>query len=220
MAVVLPEPQRSLLAGCPLFRGCPPALVDRVLDSPACVLESFDVGEPLRQPAHAPPRLGLVLEGRLQVRQQRLPVNVLGPGDLFGASALFHEGESPALLIPLAPGRALFLSQNLVDSLLEQEAQVRHNYLRYLSQRIHFLSGRIQSLAQPGAEVKLARYLLCEQQQGVVSLSAAELARRLSIGRATLYRAFQRLEEDGLIRREGKTVVLPNLSALQTYITQ
>ena len=108
----------------------------------------------------------------------------------------------------------------LVDQLLEREPLVRHNYLRYLAQRIHFLSGRIQSLAQPGAEVKLARYLLCEQQQGVVSLSAAELARRLSIGRATLYRAFQRLEEDGLIRREGKNVFLPNIPALQAYITQ
>lgn len=219
MPIPLTDSQSTLLADCPLFRGCPPEVLKRVLDSPDCTLEIFDQA-PLHQPQNAPPRLGLVLEGRLQVRQQRLPVNVLGPGDLFGASSLFHEGDYAAILTPLAPGQALFLTQDLVDRLLAQEALVRHNYLRYLAQRIHFLSGRIQSLAQPGAEVKLARYLLCEQNQGAVSISAAELARRLSIGRATLYRAFQLLESSGLIRREGKTVFLPDISALQAFITQ
>ena len=220
MAILLTQHQLDLLGSCLLFRPCAPALLEQVLNRPDCTLESFVSGATLHQPPNAQPRLGLVLEGQLQVRQQRLPVNVLGPGDLFGASSLFHEGDYAAVLIPLSPVQALFFTQSLVDQLLEREPLVRHNYLRYLAQRIHFLSGRIQSLAQPGAEVKLARYLLCEQQQGVVSLSAAELARRLSIGRATLYRAFQRLEEDGLIRREGKNVFLPNIPALQAYITQ
>jgi len=217
MSAALTDRQLALLADCPLFRGCAPALLERVLERPDCTLETFEKS-PLHQPQNAQPRLGLVLEGRLQVRQQRLPVNVLGPGDLFGAASLFHEGDYATLLTPLSPGLALFLTQDLVDRLLEREPLVRHNYLRYLSQRIHFLSGRIQSLAQPGAEVKLARYLLSEQRQGAVSLSAAELARRLSIGRATLYRAFGRLEEEGLIRREGKTVLLPDLAALQAFI--
>ena len=80
MAILLTQHQLDLLGSCPLFRSCAPALLEQVLNRPDCTLESFVSGATLHQPPNAQPRLGLVLEGQLQVRQQRLPVNVLGPG--------------------------------------------------------------------------------------------------------------------------------------------
>ena len=47
----------------------------------------------------------------------------------------------------------------------------------------------------------MVRYLLSSLSYGVVECSASGLARQLGISRASVYRAFQDLEQAGLIRR-------------------
>jgi CRP-like cAMP-binding protein len=91
---------------------------------------------------------------------------------------------------------------------------LRQNYLRYLSGRIRFLSARLQALAAGGAEGKLSRYLLENAAEGALVCPATELAQRLGISRASLYRAFQALEDAGLIQRRGKTILVPDPAAL------
>ena len=44
---------------------------------------------------------------------------------------------------------------------------------------------------------------------------ATELAGRLGVSRASLYRAFQALEDAGLILRRGQSIQIPNLAALE-----
>ena len=107
------------------------------------------------------------------------------------------------------------LEQQLVDRLLAEHSQIRENYLRYLTGRIRFLSGRLQTLAQPGAEGKLARYLLAS---GGSSCPATELCQRLGVSRASLYRAFAALEDSGLIRRTGKTITVIDPAGLETVL--
>ena len=94
----------------------------------------------------------------------------------------------------------------MLDTLLAGHTHIRENYLRYLTGRIRFLSGRLQSLTQSGAEGKLARYLLSAARDGVLSCPATQLSQRLGISRASIYRAFAALEEGGLITRTGKTI--------------
>ena len=104
--------------------------------------------------------------------------------------------------------------QEDVDRLLGEEPLLRRNYLRYLSGRIRFLSGRLGALAQTGAEGKLARYLLSSGEPSVHA-PATDLAKRLGLSRASLYRAFEALESAGLIRREGKTVFVLDRGGLE-----
>ncbi len=101
-----------------------------------------------------------------------------------------------------------------MDRLLGEEPLLRRNYLRYLSGRIRFLSGRLGALAQTGAEGKLARYLLSSGEPSVHA-PATDLAKRLGLSRASLYRAFEALESAGLIRREGKTVFVLDRGGLE-----
>ena len=70
-------------------------------------------------------------------------------------------------------------------------------------------------MTQTGAEGKLARYLLSSGEDAPIRTSATDLARRLGLSRASLYRAFDALEGAGLIRREGKTVCILDRSGLE-----
>ena len=217
MAAELSPKELLLLGRCPFFRGAGEALLCRVLALPDVSAEDFRAGEPVYQPHQFRRCLGFLLSGQVQVTNASLSVSVLEAGELFGAAALYNNlPDYATTLTARTPCRILFLPQGDVDRLLGEEDLLRRNYLRYLSGRIRFLSSRLQTLAQTGAEAKLARYLLSSgNADKAVHAPATDLARRLGLSRASLYRAFEALEGAGLIRREGKSVYVLDRSGLE-----
>lgn len=215
-ALELGQVELDLLARCPLLRGAEEGLLRQILSRDGSELLSFSAGQVVYSPRQFRRCLGVLLSGQLQVTKGTLAVSLLEPGELFGAAALYSDAPEFATTITAKrSSRCLLLSQELVDELIAAEPLIRENYLRYLTGRIRFLSSRMQSLAQPGVEGRLARYLLANGQVGSVTCPAAQLARRLGVSRASLYRAFDALEKSGLILRQGKTILIPNLSALE-----
>ena len=205
----------SLLTAGPLFRGVSEELLQALAGAEGGSRVRFEPGL-VYSPRHFRRSLGVVLSGQLQVAKGSLAVSVLGPGDLFGAAALYSdEPEFAATITAKGASRCLMLEQRLVDRLLAEQGQIRENYLRYLTGRVRFLSGRLQTLAQPGVEGKLARYLLAS---GGSSCPATQLCQRLGMSRASLYRAFAALEDSGLITRKGKTITVLDPVGLETVL--
>ena len=162
--------------------------------------------------------LGVVLEGRVQVNKGALIMSVLEPGDLFGAAALFNDrADYATTLTARAPCRVLLLPQALVEELMGRFPEVGRNYVAYLSGRICFLSGKLDALPAGSAERKVAQYLLSRREGGWVELdcSAAGLARRLGVSRASLYRALDALAGRGILPREGRRVQVLQPDALE-----
>ena len=217
MEQALSAQEWQLLCGCALFQGCGRQQVQLVLEDAACTLGVYETGQTVYRPEQFSRCLGVLLSGGIRVTRDSLAISVLSPGELFGAAALFNDRPDYATtLTACALCRVVLLPQELVSRLMDTSSQIRDNYIRYLSGRIRFLSGRIRSLAAEGAEGKLKQHLLTTLAPGRTRLScpATELAQRLGISRASLYRAFDTLEEQGLIRREGRSIVVPDLGAL------
>lgn len=207
--------ERAVLARCPLLQGAAETLLEQVAQKAETV--QLSPGDTVYGPRKFRRCLGVLLSGQLQVTKGTLTVSILEPGELFGAAALYTDApEFITTITSRRPGRCLLLEQELVDRLLE-DPLIRRNYLYYLTGRVRFLSGRLQSLSQSGTEGKLVRYLLANGQSGSLTCPANDLAQRLGISRASLYRAFHDLEAGGVIRREGKTILIPSLSALEGY---
>lgn len=205
------------LTECPLFRGCEREELLLALADADCTLSVYESGQTVYQPDRFVRCLGVLLSGSIRVSRDSLVISVLAPGDLFGAAALFNDRPDYATtLTACAPCRVVLLSQQLVSRLMDTSGRIRDNYIRYLSGRIRFLSGRIRSLAADGVEGKLKQHLLTvlSPDQPRLTCSATELAQRLGISRASLYRAFDTLEEQGLIRREGRSILVPDFSVL------
>jgi len=202
----------------PLLGACSASALLELLTSSRAVYQSFPAGKTVYDPTHFQRCLGIVLEGQLQVTKGGLSVSVLEQGEVFGAAALYSEAPEFATTITARKdSRCLLLPQTLVDGLIAKDPKFRERYLRYLTGRIHFLSARLESLAQHGVEGKLGRYLLSNRgADNALTIAATDLARRLGVGRASLYRAFEVLEEGGLILRSGKTITIPDPAALET----
>lgn len=201
-----------------LLKACSPAMLLEIITSSKAIWEEFPAGTVVYDPAHFRRCLGVLLEGQLLVTKGELSVSMLEPGDSFGAAALYSdEPEFATTITARRDSRCLLLPQSVIDTLIARDAGFRECYLRYLTGRIHFLSGRLDSLAQHGAEGKLARYLLANADgKNTVTCSATDLARRLGLSRASLYRAFEVLESGGQIIRKGKTITIPDPAALET----
>ena len=181
MAAEITREELLLLGRCPFFRGADEALLRRVLALPGVTAEAFPAGGAGYPPHQFRRCLGFLLTGQVQVTNAALSVSVLEAGELFGAAALYNDlPDYATTLTARSPCRILFLPQEDVDRLLGEESLLRRNYLRYLSGRIRFLSGRLGALAQTGAEGKLARYLLSSGEPSVHA-PATDLAKRLGL---------------------------------------
>jgi CRP-like cAMP-binding protein len=194
------------LEGHALFAGVEPDL----LAATARAAQGLTVakGETIYSPQRFRRSLGILLQGRVEVRRESLLVGALSAGDLFGAAALFGRGEDyPTTLTARSDCALVLIPQEEVRRLLRTSGAFAENYVTYLSGRIQFLSARLDAVSADRAEEKLLRYLRSAQDPaGRVTISATQLSQRLGVGRATLYRAFQTLEESGAIAREGRTI--------------
>lgn len=196
----------DLLTGHPLFRRIEPAGLSAVLAEADLV--AVPRGETVYDRHRFRRCLGVLLEGVLQVRKEALLVSSLEEGDVFGAAALFNEEEGyPTTLTALSDCRLLLIPQEAIRRLITTCGPFAEDYVAYLSGRIRFLSTRLDTLSADRGEGKLARYLLAaDDGSRNVTLTATQLCQRIGVGRATLYRAFEALEGDGVIVREGKTI--------------
>jgi len=202
--------EEEAILNCPLFRGLSRETVLTELDALDCERRTYRKGEVLYSPRSFSRSLGILLRGTVGVSKGSLPVSFLRPGDLFGAAALYNqEPDYVTTLTARADCAALLLPQGTMDALMARQPQAGRNYVAYLSARIRFLSGKLEELTGPTAEEKVARYLMARTADGqaVLDCSLTELAGRLGMGRATLYRALDALEAEGTLRREGKRFI-------------
>ena len=140
-----------------------------------------------------------------------LLLKTIGPGQCFGAAALFCPAEDYVTTVQAETAALLvFLPHQWLVRLFETYPQASVAYIAFLSQRIRFLNRKIDSFTAPSAQEALCRHLLAIQQDGVARISGgySQLARSLNMGRASLYRALDALEAEGRIRRDGKAIRL------------
>lgn len=200
--------ERECIQGSFLFRGVPEEGLDWALKHSHKETASKNaVLYTTRQFRHS---LGLVLSGKVRVTRGELFVGNLEAGDWFGAAALFNEREEyPSTLTALTDCEVLFMPQEAVVELLERWPRAGSNYVRYLSERICFLSDRLNSLAAGTAEEKVEQFLRrSADSDGVVCVSATAIAQALGLGRASVYRAFECLEARGILARDHKKFII------------
>ena len=211
MEVTLPH-------GHPLFGRVDEELWSRTLEGSEVL--RVEKGAVVYEPGRFRRCLGVVLRGRVQVRRESLLMSTLSAGNVFGAAALFTDDEDyPITLTALTRCEALLIPEAGIRRLLRECGPFAEDYAAYLSGRIRFLSQRLEAVSNPSAEGKLARYLLADRGDSF-TLPAAALCRRLGVGRATLYRAFETLESAGAIVREGKTIRILRREALEEIVNE
>lgn len=165
--------------------------------------------------------LFMIISGSVLVfrKGNGLPVLLqrLEKGKVFGAASLFSE-ETEDVTILRAEGDAstFFLPIALITELICENSDFALSYVTFLSEKIRFLNKRMSELSAPSVTQKLAAFLL--RKENGIAQTKVKLASALGIGRASLYRALDELEETGLISVDGKNVTVIDPEGLSAII--
>ena len=142
-------------------------------------------------------------------------LNTYETGSLFGEAAFFDGLPRMSSAVALSPCRLVPIDRELVAQEFARDPGLALGMVKYLARTVRLLSAQVDQMAFRPARWRVARYLLARASQGSLTCPAADLARELGLSRASLYRAFRTLEAAGLIVRQGKTIRIPSLTALE-----
>ena len=186
-------------------------------------IKTFKQGEEIFSPQSKEKRLGFLLCGEASVYSadgnRSVLLKPLLEGDTFGVSNLFEE-TSPfvSTIVAKRLTSVIFFTRQSVSRLLDNSPKFRMNYIKFLSQRICFLNQKISCFTAGSPERRLAIFLCshCEENTGTLTVNANSLSEMLNVGRASLYRAFDKLTADGYIKKDGKNITLLDKTALES----
>lgn len=174
----------------------------------------------------------IVAEGKIKVfkisfegKEQIL--HIYGPGHIFGEVPVFQGASFPASSMALTPSKIFFLPRDAFVEQIAASPALAMNMLADLSRRLREFTVQIENLSLKEVPARLAAYLLTlsGERAGVskkgqagkrpkawatVSLpvSKVQLASLIGTTPETISRIFKRMDQAGLIKAEGKKIVL------------
>lgn len=165
---------------------------------------SFARREVICRPGQGQPALCALLEGRAQASPdgENAVLSRFAPGAVFGAASLFGGGDFVSVVTASEPCQVAFLPQELLERIFALCPEAAMRYVAFLSSRVRLLNDKLAVLTQNDTPGRLYRYL--SQNGGYVSGSMTQLAATLNMGRTSLYRALETLEQHKLIVRRDK----------------
>lgn len=208
----------KLLTVLPLFRTVSPPLLQKAAQGEHAHCVTLAAGEEL--PPQFSEMLGVVLSGKLQIlsadANRAVVLRNVTKGHVFGAASLFLDDKMPvSRLVAQSDCTLFFLSRDAVRELLRASPDFMEAYLGFLAERVHFLNAKIRAFTAGSAERRLAVWLAEHPENEPFPAGAlTSLAKTLDIGRASLYRALDKLEAEGLILRNGREITVPDTNAL------
>ena len=206
----------------PIFRDVSPQSVNPFFTEDTLRKKNFSAHEPIYSSESEALSVGILCSGGARVLvgngEESTILNTLAPGDMFGIANLFDEGSPfPTRIVATSGAEVLFLDGEAFRRCILEEPQILRNYLAHLSRKLMYLNRKIITFTAGSAERKLLLFLLEQHTNGRVCLpcSMSELAERLGIGRASLYRARDALIREGLLACAEGGFFIPDFIALK-----
>ena len=199
-----------------LFAGIPEEEIASLLGFSGVRVEHYEKDQVIFDRADTERALGIILYGTCVVTKEsengKMPMSVLRQTDLFGAASLFHDEEAyVARVMAQESTWVLLISEEALRSMMQMDFRVTENYLRYLTARIRFLSGRLDGFLPQSVEERVLNHIKTRAEDGLYESewNVTQLADALRISRTTLYRAMDKLVSEGKIERHGRAFRLP-----------
>ncbi len=159
-------------------------------------------------------------------REQVLSID--GPGSSIAELPVFDGGNYPASAPAVDDATLLFVSKQDFQALCVAHPQVALKVLRVVGARLRRLVGIIEELSFTTVRHRLASFLLrLAQNEGkrtpegveiIMPVSNQELASQIGTVRELVSRNLSRLQAEGMIKIDGRSVIVCDLKALEAEL--
>lgn len=146
-------------------------------------------------------------------------VRIAKGGDVLGHRSLFTDQNYGATATAMEESRVCFLDKKFIIKFIAEQPSVGLNVINKLSRDMGAAESRVSSFHQKNVRERLAELLLLLKESHGEKLEDGEFAIRLKLTREematmigtaneTLIRFMSEFKEEGLIRQDGKTIVV------------
>ena len=216
----------QVLQKCSLFAGMSTLSIDLALGNISYQIINFAPRD-VYTLAGMPCRFAdIVLSGSLICRMvslsgKQVEVTRLRPGNLIAPAFIFAKNNSmPVSVETDSEVTLLRMTPQTLKKLIDDDADIRMNYIRSLSNIDVFLTHKMKVLSLFTVREKVAYLLLeraGEQNSNTIRLtrSRQEIADSFGIQKFSLLRVLSEFEKEGVIRVDGKTIEIIDRSRLK-----
>lgn len=217
----------DILRSLKLFSGVDESILIAALDQGDFEYREYAAGDAILSPAVKNKKAVIFLSGKAEVysadKSRSLLLRTFGAGQVVGVANLFSNEDFVSRVIASKKCETLEISSEKYGKILESDPQAMYNYVSFLSEKIRYLNRKIICLTAGSAERRLAYFLDTSIPEGKsdpaeITIQMNSLCDMLNLGRASLYRAADKLEEEGFITRNGKTIkVIDRQGMMEKY---
>lgn len=206
-----------------LFANASAGAIKLALSADDCEIKVFNSGEVMFGPETNSGYLALILRGKGELFSadptKDVLLKTLSIGDTFGCDKLFDKDTALSTRVVSKGGtRVLFISESSLAEMLENDKNIMYNYIKIVTDRVRFLNEKIMYFTAGSTERRLALYLTSLGKKTIkMNISMTDLANTLDVGRASLYRAFDKLSDDGYIIRSEKIILIMDRDELLSH---
>lgn len=211
------------MSSCSLFASLEESEIREIADKYAAVIEC-EKNKTIYSQTNYKRAIMIITKGRACVTKDtgngKILMSILSRGDIFGMAALFYEKENFLTEITsLENTETLSIEKDNLIKIFKEYPVVSENYITILSEKIHFLNKKISTYTKPEAIGKVASFILqCadeEEKTSYLPYNISSVAEALNTGRASVYRAFDALEDKNIISRSGRKIEILDLNSLK-----
>ncbi len=231
MAIVSMPSAATVLSKVPLFSGLAEHELNFLVQR--TVSRHYTAGEMVFSEGEPCSGLYVVESGHIRIfktsangREQVLSID--GPGSSVAELPVFDGGAYPASVAAVEDATLLFVSKQDFQALCLTHPEVALKVLRVVGARLRRLVGIIEELSFTTVRHRLASFLvrLGERDgkrtpQGVeitLPISNQELAAQIGTVRELVSRNLSRLQAEGLLKIEGRSITICNMQALEAEL--
>ena len=131
-------------------------------------------------------------------------------GSVFGVAAIFTDNDDYiSRIIAKTDVEILFIKEDVLKYIFNKYPKTSLNYISFLTEKVRFLNNKLNLLSCQSAEETVYSYLSNisdSEGNAKIPVSMTLLSKMLGIGRATLYRCFDSLENERKIIRENNSI--------------
>lgn len=204
--------------------------IKAVLQCGNATIESFTDNQVLFEKDHKVNKIGIVIEGTLNLVSQkyngnRVIVTSLEKGDFFGEALIYASyGLSPYDLISSSNSKVLLIPYRIFSNMCSNGCsyhnQLINNMLTILSDKIVMLNNKMSILNAETLKGRIAVYLLSLQKKSKtmifnLPMNRQELAEFLNVKRPSLSRELSNMQKDNIIEVYRSSVKITNIEKLR-----
>jgi len=211
-----PTSTQAILATVPIFSSLTPAQLTS-LENNSAVLK-LDKGQVVFLEGAEAKGCYVLLSGQVKIYKSSPEgkehiLHVLGPGEPFAEVPMFQGAHYPANAMAIQPSTVLYTEKSALTRLMERDAGLAMAMLAALSQRLRQMSTMIGQITLREVPARLAAYLLHQSSEKeadtfVLDMSKGHLAGFLGATREALSRALAKLEDQGFITMDNRTITI------------